>query len=75
MIRFLAFLFILLPVVSFALPVRVQTGEHANFTRVVLTIDRTTRWEVRRDVDAYVVQLSTNNGFDLSRFFDLIPRL
>ena len=74
MIRFLAFIFILLPVVSFALPVRVQTGEHANFTRVVLTIDRTTRWEVRRDVDAYVVQLSTNNGFDLSRFFDLIPR-
>lgn len=74
MIRFLAFFFIVLPMVSFALPVRVQTGEHADFTRVVLTIDRNTQWEVRRDIDAYVVQLSTNNGFDLSRFFDLIPR-
>jgi hypothetical protein len=55
-------------------PIAIRTGEHENFTRVVLFLPDDTGWRVGRNEDGYVVRLSHTEGFDLNGFFDLIPQ-
>ncbi len=53
----------------------VTTGEHAGFTRIVLTFPSPSRWSLRRDTDGYVLDAATADlRYDLSRVFDRIPR-
>ncbi len=68
----LAFLLVFSGAVA-ADPVRVQTGEHETFTRVVLTIPDGADWALNRDAQGYVVNLPATEGYDLDRFFELIP--
>ena len=67
-------LLLLSPSVSWATPLPVQTGEHATFTRVVITAPEDAGWQIGRDLTGYVVRVETENGFDLAGFFDPIPR-
>ncbi|WP_411889593.1 hypothetical protein [Yoonia sp. SDW83-1] len=55
-------------------PVRVQTGEHAEFTRVVLIIPTGAEWQLGRRDNSYVVRLPGTDGYETSGFFDLIPQ-
>lgn len=55
--------------------VRVQTGEHRGFTRVVLQLARPTAWTVGRIGNGYGLRLGrTDVDLDLRRSFDRIPR-
>lgn len=58
----------------YAQQVAVQTGEHASFTRVVVTIPSETPWQLGRNDAGYLLRLPGVAGYDLRRFFDLIPR-
>lgn len=65
---------VLSPFVATAETVRVQTGEHADFTRVVLTLPAGPNWEVRRGESGYDIRLPGASAFELARFYDLVPR-
>ena len=53
----------------------VLSGEHENFTRIVIDFSRPTEWAVTREPEGYRVTFSPPPGrLDLSRLFDLIPR-
>lgn len=67
-------LLLLLPRLGLAQTIPIQTGEHADFTRVVLTIPVGTDWQLGRNDSGYVLRVALADRFDLSRFFDLIPR-
>lgn len=55
--------------------VRVRSGEHPGFTRIVLEGSAQTGWSVTRGRDGYVFRAADGaTTFDLSRAFDLIPR-
>ncbi|MBE0413791.1 hypothetical protein [Yoonia sp.] len=60
--------------VGLARPLTIRTGEHADFTRVVLTIPIGVDWRLGRDAAGYVLQVPVPDGYDTSGFFDLIPR-
>lgn len=67
--------FVWLPVMAWANPITVQSGEHANFTRIVAPVPSTTAWRVsqtERKVRLEIERLE--DGYDTSRIFDLIPR-
>lgn len=76
-IRFFAALALLIPA---ALPVsaevvRVRSGEHPGFTRIVLERSAQAGWSVSRGRDGYVFRAADGTTtFDLSGAFDLIPR-
>ncbi|WP_322893042.1 MULTISPECIES: hypothetical protein [unclassified Yoonia] len=70
----LALIMICWPVTLLAQPVVVRTGEHGNFTRVVVELPAGAAWDFGRGTDGYVLRLAVADGFDLNRFFDLIPR-
>jgi len=53
---------------------RVQTGEHASFTRVVVTMPVGTDWQLGRDARGYALRLPGIAGYDLAGFFELIPQ-
>ena len=55
-------------------PVTVRTGEHADFTRVVLFFPPASEWTVVQSANGHVVRLSALDGYKLDGFFDLIPR-
>ena len=75
MIRWFSLLSVLLwGQVALAQPIPVQTGEHADFTRVVLTIPTGATWRVGRIDAGYGIQVDGAEGFDLDGFFDIIPR-
>lgn len=57
----------------FAQPVTIRTGEHADFTRVVLKIPVGAEWQLGRDASGYVIQMPVPDGYDSRGFFDLIP--
>ena len=64
---------------AFGLPlsaetVRVQTGEHAAFTRVVLLVDPAAAWSAGRTAEGYGVVVDGAEDFDLSSFYRLIPK-
>ncbi|WP_019955537.1 hypothetical protein [Yoonia vestfoldensis] len=64
----------LLPLAVVAQPVAVQTGEHADFSRVVVRLPAEAEWGFGRSADGYVLRLPVTEGYDLRRFFDLIPK-
>lgn len=51
-----------------------QTGEHADFTRVVLRIPPASEWSIGRLDAGYGVVIEDVASFDLDGFFELIPR-
>ena len=52
-----------------------RSGEHADFSRLVLTIPRGTDWRLGRDGDGYALQLGNPaDRFDISSAFDRISR-
>ncbi|MGJ8588582.1 MAG: hypothetical protein ACSHXW_10545 [Yoonia sp.] len=53
---------------------RVQTGEHANFTRVVIGLPQGADWQIGRTSEGYAIRVPTTEGFTLDQFFALIPR-
>lgn len=55
-------------------PVEVRTGEHAEFTRVVIYMPSGTDWKFDRSATGYVLRLPTTDGYNLSGFFDKIPK-
>jgi hypothetical protein len=58
-----------------AAPSFVQSGEHEGFTRLVAELPDGAGWRVRRDAGQVILSLTGHNdGFDISRVFDLIPR-
>lgn len=70
---FVTLLFVWLPVCLFAQPVPVRTGEHATFTRVVVRLPVEGDWDFGRDADGYVLRMPVADGYDLRRFYDMIP--
>ncbi|MDJ0627403.1 MAG: hypothetical protein QNJ44_04005 [Rhodobacter sp.] len=76
MIRALLFLAVAVgPTVSWAKPVPVQSGEHADFSRLVLIMDEVPPWRFGRVEGGYEMRPDgADEGYDLSRVFDFIPR-
>lgn len=58
---------------ALAEPVRVTSGEHAGFTRLVLDYGRPIDWEVGRSADGYLLRLAGSaQTYDLTGVFRLI---
>ena len=58
-----------------AAPVRVTSGEHEGFSRLVMEFGAPVNWSVGRTVDGYALRLEgMTPGYDLSAVFDLIGR-
>ena len=54
---------------------RVQTGQHSDFTRVVVSLpSEQALWEFRPDADGYALFLAPQSRGTLDGFYDLIPR-
>ncbi len=68
------FFFVLVPSFGLTQPIAIQTGEHPTFTRVVLSIPVNAEWRLGRNETGYILRLPTQDGYDLSNFYDLIPR-
>lgn len=62
------------PLVGTAAPLQVRTGEHPNFTRVVISIPRGVEWQLGRTSEGYALRIPAAEGFVLNDFFDLIPK-
>ena len=73
---FLIFLLLLgLPAISKAQAVRVISGDHPTFTRLVLTLDRAPDWQLGRSADGYALRLVGDQPrYDLSSVFRRITR-
>ena len=67
-------LLLLWPYFGVAAPLRVQTGEHADFTRVVIGLPQGVDWQVGRIPEGYAIRVPTTEGFRLNQFFNMIPR-
>lgn len=70
----LIFLVCCMPMTLAAQQVFVQTGEHAAFTRVVVRLPQPRTWEFGRVAGGYALRLPVSVGYDLDKFFDIIPR-
>lgn len=55
-------------------PVRVRSGEHEGFTRLVLSLEAGQSWSLERDDVDYLVTLNGADGFDLEEVFSIIPQ-
>ena len=64
---------VLWPLFGAAAPLRVQTGEHPDFTRVVISIPQGANWQLGRTAEGYALRIPSAEGYALDRFFDLIP--
>lgn len=76
MIRLVSLIFGLLTVTAAqAQTVRVSSGDHADFTRIVVEFGSPVNWAVGRTADGYELQLDTGaRPYDLTRVFDLIGK-
>ena len=55
--------------------VRVRSGEHADFSRIVLIFDSPVGWEERRTAEGYEIRFDRAGlEIDLSRIYDIMPR-
>jgi hypothetical protein len=67
--------FLALPLVAQARTAVVKSGEHAGYSRLVITNDRTEGWRLFRTATGYVLDLpGPDQRFDVSDVFRLIPR-
>jgi hypothetical protein len=56
--------------------IRVRSGEHADFTRLVITPDQPTEWSFGRSGDTYVLRLARPEvRYDLGELFVYVPRV
>ena len=70
-----ALAFTLLPAILPAQPAPVQSGEHANFTRIVVTLPPEADWKVTQQGQSVVLQVvNFTKGFETSGFFRRIPQ-
>lgn len=64
-----------LPHPALALPVKVKSGDHDGFTRLVLDFGRSVDWTMGRTEDGYALHLvETSPGYDLTEAFNLIGK-
>jgi hypothetical protein len=60
---------------AYAETVRVVSGEHADFSRLVVTLPQARNWTFGRTAQGYELALGANDQrYDVSQVFDLIPR-
>ncbi len=72
--RGLALILALLPGIAAAAPVTVQSGEHVDFSRLVLGFDASAGWTLGRVPGGYEFRASDGSiAFDTSEVFKLIP--
>lgn len=74
MTRLLLLLLAFLPCLAVAEPVRVQSGEHDGFTRLVFDYRAALDWQVGRTSDGYELRTGTATGYDFTGVFDLIGK-
>ena len=76
MIRWLILIWLaLVALPAGAAPVKVTSGEHEGFTRVVMEFAAAVDWTVGRTRDGYALQVAGQTpGYDLTKAFDLIGR-
>ncbi len=68
-------LMLLVPIPAFADVVSVRSGEHENFSRLVLSISDGAVWSVDQTDKGYRLLLDgQTDGFDISEVFERIPR-
>lgn len=73
--KFVAALMLLFaPLAAAAQTVTFRSGEHADFSRLVLDIPPGTDWTLEQLADDYVLSLGEGITFDLSAAFERIPR-
>ena len=72
--RIAALLLVLTAPPAGAQSIPVQTGEHADFTRVVLRIDPLATWTAGRTEDGYGVAVDGAADYDIGDFYRIIPR-
>ncbi|MFK7881561.1 hypothetical protein [Roseobacter sp.] len=61
--------------VAVASPINVRSGDHDGFTRLVMQVPPSVRWEMSSVPGRqYITFLGHEDGFDISRVFDIIPR-
>ena len=71
----LLWLLVVLPFAAVAQPVRVTSGEHDGFTRLVLDYGTARDWRVGRTLDGYELRLAdATPAYDLTGVYDLIGR-
>lgn len=71
----LALLCFCLPEPTQALPVKIKSGEHDGFTRLVLDFGHSVDWTLARSLDGYVLHLSeAAPSYDLTEAFTLIGK-
>ena len=74
MIRLAVFIWLIGTSHLSAQTIDVQTGEHAEFSRVVLITAPDAEWRIGRVSDGYGIVIDGAGSFDLDGFYDLIPR-
>lgn len=73
--RVLALIFCFLPIVGQAEIVTLRSGEHADFSRLVLQLSEQSDWQIGRTVEGYELRIEAEEiEFDTSKVFDRIPR-
>jgi len=70
----IAFILLLMPIGAVAQTVTFRSGEHADFSRLVLDIPPGTNWSLGRLADGYLLSLGEGISFDTSGAFERIPR-
>ncbi len=75
MIRWLFVVLAAWPTVAAAQSITVQSGEHADFSRLVILTRDLPEWQFGRVEDGYELRTdATDWAYDLARVFDLIPK-
>lgn len=65
----------LMPLGAYGQMVELRSGEHADFSRLVMQFDGTPDWAFGRSDGGYELRVNQDGiGFDTRRVFDLIPR-
>lgn len=68
-------LLVIAPVSAVGQSLRVESGEHANFTRLVVPWPNDRNWTASRDEKQVQLKLEGHQGgFDTSRVFEMVPR-
>ena len=68
-------LFFALPTANWANPAMVTTGEHPDFTRIVVTLPDPANWRLGRVADGYTLSVETQGlEYDLTDAFKRIPK-
>jgi hypothetical protein len=72
---FAAFSCVFMASVAHANTVAIASGEHDDFSRLVLTLPADSDWQLGRTATGYELTLGLNDPrYDVSKVFDLIPR-